>query len=292
MKRIVACLVAVLAGGLHAYAWGCKGHQTVAFIALSHLRPEIAAQVDAILNASPIPATQRRGCNVEGLPPIVNVATWADDARDSTTGPYHYVDIPLGAVRTGFDFPALCKQDCVTWAITHYVEQVKTATDAEARAQALRFIVHFVGDVHQPLHGVDNADQGGNCVHVQLLGSNSNLHSVWDTGIITHIAPGNDAHAWAQQLDAAQPNAKPGSANPEDWAWESHDLALKNVYGPLPIAIALDDEVIKSCADRKTPLPVEDLDQAYIDQARPVVETRIDLAGLRLAALLNQTLGH
>lgn len=298
MKRLVCLCAVTLFAAAPAFGWGCKGHQVIALIALDQLQPAVRGRVDQILAADPVDADPSfRGCSAVGLPPIAAVANWADEERwrEPATEPYHFVNIPLGAKRKNFDYARLCNETCVSWAIAHYEQQLTSAgTAVEQRAAALRYVIHFVGDIHQPLHTEDNADEGGNCVRVHYLGSAtlSNLHAVWDTSIITTVSGALSARAWATQIERAEGRVRPGSSTLEDWAWQSHDLALRYAYRPLPIPIGFDaSPPVASCSDRHSRLPVERIDQAYVDQAAPVIEMQLDLAGVRLAQVLNKDLG-
>src|SRR3954451_19346907 len=96
--RRVQCLAFLFfaAASIQAQAWGCEGHQIVALIALKHLQPQVASHVNAILAASPVSLTLRHFCRTSGLPPMAEIASWADDLRSEQpeTGPYHFVNIP------------------------------------------------------------------------------------------------------------------------------------------------------------------------------------------------------
>src|SRR5262249_60735321 len=114
MKRLLCSLALFLTSlaPLPANAWGCEGHQIVALIALKHLQPQVAAQVNSILAASPVAATLRHFCRTSGLPPMVEVASWADDVRSeqSETGPLHYINLPLNVTRDKYDLSQACQQ--------------------------------------------------------------------------------------------------------------------------------------------------------------------------------------
>src|SRR5262249_16683826 len=199
-----------------AQAWGCKGHQTVALIAEKHLSPEAKQFVESVLKAHPIDPALKRWCGNATSDQMVDAATWADDVRNQyKNGPQHYIDIPRTAKRS--DTPSLapfCEPEgCVTEAITIRIAILKDkSADAAKRADALRFLIHFVGDLHQPLHGVDNNDHGGNCVPVQFFrvapelntrrpedhDYSPNLHSVWDTYIVERDMEISDPWRYAQ----------------------------------------------------------------------------------------------
>ena len=316
-KRLLCSLFLVLlcTASIQAHAWGCEGHEIVALIAMKHLTPQVATQINAILAASPVSPTLRRYCRNSGLPAIAEVATWADDVRSEQpdTGPFHYVNIPLTATRDQYDAAQLCQQSCVIDVVSKYAQQLKTSGDPKARADALRFLIHFVGDIHQPLHDEDNGDQGGNCIPVeyedeaprqtstQSEGYYPNLHAVWDTSMIQAMLAQHDMtlEEFADFLDRRyQPRLQRwNSGQPIDWAWEGHDAAV-TAYRALPASLPRDTITkVGSCADnnhishRLADLHIV-LGEHYENVARPIVEEQLTKAGLRLAAMLNSTLGH
>src|SRR3954447_10338110 len=113
-KRLLCFFALFLfpAASVQAHAWGCEGHQIVALLAMRHLQPQIANQVNAILAASPVPLSLRHFCRTSGLPLIAEVASWADDIRSEQpeTGPLHFVDIPLTARREKYEINQACQQ--------------------------------------------------------------------------------------------------------------------------------------------------------------------------------------
>jgi hypothetical protein len=306
-------LFATGATSIPAHAWGCEGHEIVALIALEHLQPLVVNQVNAILNASPISATVKRYCRTSGLPIIADVATWADDIRSDQpdTGSYHFVDIPLTATRDKYDINQVCQQTCVVDVIGKFAQQLKTSADPKSRADALRFLIHFLGDIHQPLHDESNGDRGGNCVAVEYeeevpRETNSqrddyypNLHAVWDTDIVQGMLAQHDMtlEQFADFLDRRyQPRLlRWNSGQPIDWAWEGHDAAI-TAYRALPVNIPHDTNAqVSSCADnnhighRMADLHIS-LGERYDNVSRPIVEEQLTKAGIRLAALLNSAL--
>ncbi len=258
--KVRVLLLAALCLGISwpGLAWGPEGHRVVAVIAQMNLTRRARKQVNALLGPY----------NSLGA-----ISSWADDTRVDfpETGPWHYIDIPLDA--NSIDLATECRLgNCVTAQIEKFDKVLKNPHASEAdRRVALKFLVHFVGDLHQPLHCEDHHDKGGNMVEVTFMGRPSNLHKVWDSGILYQIKPyGNEL---AEALDhrvtpAERKQWEKGSV--EDWALESHRLARQVAYGLLP------------------PGPNPELGQAYVDAAIPVVETQLEKAGIRLAYLLNQ----
>ena len=294
-------------------AWGCEGHQIVALIAMKHLQPQVASQINAILAGSPVASTLRHFCRTSGLPLMVEVSSWADDLRSEQpdSGPLHYINIPLTATRDKYEISEWCKQGCIVDAIAKYTQQLKTSTDPKARADALRFLIHFLGDIHQPLHDEANGDEGGNCIPVEFEGEEPrvtnapreeyfpNLHAVWDTGIPQSMLASHDmtVEEFADFLDFRyRPRFQRwNSGQAADWAWEGHDLAV-SAYRSLPATLPRDlNPQTASCADNHIAKRVADLHivlgERYDNVSHPIVEEQLTKAGIRLAALLNATLG-
>lgn len=289
-----------------AHAWGCKGHQTVALIAQKHLTPEAKQMVDALLAANPPDPKTGRYCGNAVHDAMAEAATWADDVRsDKKNGPWHYIDIPRGVKRGSLD--KYCGEgSCITKALTEQIAFLKDKSKSPAeRTDALRYVIHFVGDLHQPLHVVSNDDQGGNCVPVKYFrrrphehnhSYSPNLHGIWDSAILERDMEGADPAEYADVLDAAFSGDIAGwqkGIHIDDWAWESYEHAENTVYGNLTPQIALEPEMaVHSCADdnnigeRLLHTHIV-LGTTYQDEAAPVVEERITQAGVRLALILN-----
>jgi S1/P1 Nuclease len=312
---IFACLLvfAVVSLPAPARAWGCEGHQVVALLAEKHLTPHAFAMAKKILADGPIDPSLSRYCKEGGTDPLADASTWPDDIRAlrPETASWHYVDIPLGTTRR--DVEKFCdpKESCVTRAITDQLAILRSAdADPQKRADALRFLIHFVGDLHQPLHATTNNDQGGNCVPVaffdmppQLRNPQTesyapNLHGVWDTNILARATTGKSVEEVASDLDQSFSKEivrwQKRKADVDAWAWESYQLTVKDVYGKLPVRIAAETpQTAKSCADdnhisaRMLELN-EHLQEPYQEVAVPVVRQRLAQAGARLALLLNQ----
>jgi hypothetical protein len=312
---IIACVLvfAVVSLPAPARAWGCEGHQVVALLAEKHLTPHALAMVKKILTEGPIDPGLSRYCKEGGVDPMADASTWPDDIRSSRpeTAPWHYIDIPLGTTRR--DVEKFCdpKESCVTRAITDQLAILRSSEpDPRKRADALRFLIHFVGDLHQPLHAITNNDQGGNCVPVtffdqspqlrnpQTESYSPNLHGVWDTNILERATEGKSMDLLAVELDQSfsRKIARWQKTSPDidGWAWEGFLLAEKNVYGKLPVRISAETpQHVSSCADddhistRMLALH-ERLVEPYQKMAAPIVRARLAQAGARLALLLNQ----
>jgi hypothetical protein len=292
------------------FAWGCKGHQTVALLAEKHLTPEARQLLETLLKENPIDPQLKRYCGPFPGSAIADSSTWPDDVRNTLkNGPWHYIDIPRGVPRA--PLASFCGESgCVTQAITEQLAILRDLhADPRKRADAARYVIHFVGDLHMPLHASTNNDEGGNCVPVRYFRRNPrehnhsytpNLHSVWDTAILERDMEGADPNEYAEFLDQSfGPQAEAwmkAGVHVEDWAWESHDLAESVVYGYLVPNDPIEPPVlVHSCTDdnnvgeRMFNLHFS-VGAIYQDAAAPVVEKRIAQAGIRLAMILNEAL--
>lgn len=286
LKPLLAMLsVCLLLAPQAALAWGFAGHEVVAAIARNYLTPEVRQRVDQLLAADTDSLTSHD---------MASEATWADRYRGAghpETASWHFVDIELdhpdlAAACYGFPTPASAasagpKDDCVVDKITEFSAEMRSPTTAPAeRLLALKYLLHFVGDVHQPLHAADNHDRGGNCVLLALSGPRStNLHSYWDTTVVQAL--GDDPNALAQTLIAQITPAQKVAWEKGDakaWAMESYEIAKQSVY-----AIGS-----KPGCDRDRP-PLS-LPNSYATMARSVAALQLEKAGVRLAAILSADL--
>lgn len=321
---IVACIAAPV-----AFAWGCQGHEIVALIAEAHMNPRALAMANDILKNGPLDAGVTRYCT-DQVDAFAAASTWADDIRRvrPEASPWHFIDIPRDAKES--DIEKYCPQDtgCILSALRDQLAVLgRSSGDAKARADALRFIIHFIGDMHQPLHDVDNNDHGGNCVPVSFFGTQTqlrneqsesyapNLHGVWDTDILVRSMGQKTVQQmaealWAkygERISASQPqitafvssggpNTKMMGIDPailKTWSWETHLLANEVTYAKLPVPIPIESPVkMTTCADdnnvgNRLFALHEDLEQPYQDAAVPVIDEQLAKAGARLAAVLN-----
>jgi hypothetical protein len=267
-RRTAAILVAAMLCLLthnRAHAWGQEGHSIVAELAERRLDLETLRKVKVLL----------------GGVSMASVANWADDYRAShpETAGWHFVDIPFDQI--AYDPMRDCspeKGDCIIHAIARFRAGVGDCSRSLAeRGDALKFLIHFVGDVHQPLHdetrfasdGTD--DQGGNKVIVTFFDQpNMKLHALWDTGIIMHTV--YNWGAYVTRLQTGWLNGRDVSSldggTPVDWAVDAHKF----------VTIAYD-------------IPANGtIGQTYYDKALPVVDRQLSLAAVRLARLLREAL--
>ena len=255
--RLLGCLLMAIPSS--ALGWGPLGHRVVAQLAQEQLTPAARTQVDRLLATS-------------GARRLADIATWPDDLRDldpdlsRRTARLHYVN--FRSRDCNYDPPRDCAGDrCAVWAIGHYATVLgdRSRSDAE-RAKALSFVVHFVGDVHQPLHASYRDDKGGNDFQVRWHGRGTNLHHIWDSTLLN--ATGLDYRALADRL-ATDVRPVP-QGGPAQWAEESCRLVRDGGVYP----------------------PTRDIDAAYAARETAVAEERLREAGARLAALLDRELGR
>ena len=272
LRRLTVSLLACLAVAPAVQAWGPAGHSIVAELAQQHLSPAAEREVERLLAP-------------EHTNSLADISSWPDQIRNDPTqqtlwkqtSKLHYIDFESGDCN--YVPPRDCANgQCVVDALTHYVAVLGDRSQPDAaRREALKFVVHFVGDEHQPLHANYQQDKGGNeyQVHidsgVQIDGNGMQLHRVWDSGLLN--TRGLDWKAYAQTLDAAGPVSLPPERAPLDnpyaqWAEESCEITHAIYPKGHPI------------------------DRAYVDAERPVAELRLREAGRRLAEVLNATLGH
>ncbi|MEP6474172.1 MAG: S1/P1 nuclease, partial [Gemmatimonadota bacterium] len=203
---------------------------------------------------------------------MADASVWADEIRGRRreTSSLHFVNIPLAA--TQYDSTTQCPGGaCIIAAIQsdRRILADSASTDNQ-RAEALRFLIHFVGDLHQPLHVADHGDRGGNDREVQFFGTPDNLHKVWDGELIERA--GLDENSYLERLQH-QMNSLPldslSGGTVIDWALEGHRIAAAQVYR-LPVGGTIGDQ--------------------YENAELPVVDLAIIKAGVRLARVLNEAL--
>jgi hypothetical protein len=304
-----------------ARAWGCEGHQVIALLAEKHLTPHALSEVNKILNDFPINPALNRFCKDGRIDAMSDSSTWADDYRSvhPETSPWHYIDFIYGTKLAAGrkDLAALVEKLCDSRegclprvAATQFAILRSSETDPQKRADALRFVIHFVGDLHQPLHNTTNNDEGGNCVPVSYFGNlprltypqsetyAPTLHGTWDYEILTRATRNMTVDQVAAEMDKTFTRQisrwQKESVDFDGWAWESFELAWSVAYAKLPVQIPVETIVpVKSCADAdhvSTRMFIlnERIEQPYQDAALPVVRERIAQAGARLAMVLNQ----
>jgi nuclease S1 len=271
-KRLAAALlvVALLGAGGRLGAWGPQGHHIVALLAESRLTPAAYQAVDALL----------------GRDGFVAAATWADDIRKARPETYnwHFVDIPIdkATYQAERDCPATEKGDCVIAELTRARNVLRNASaPSDQRGEALKFVIHFVSDLHQPLHAIDNADRGGNDTRVLMAdGRSSNLHAIWDSFLIQSRGLDEPAYVAMLTRDMEQHPLDPGPIDFVKWAEAAHQVALDAIYA------------FPEFTPGTPPKEPVRLSDAYFRRAAPAVDRQLELAAVRLAAVVNDALNR
>lgn len=294
MRRLISVFLSVcIFWPYSADAWWETGHRTVARIAVDHLTPAARTRIARILEVA--------DSSEEITLALVRSSTWPDQiAKDTGTGPWHYIDLALQDHKS--DIPERCPDDnCNPARIRLFAEQLAghpahPDNTRWSQREALIYVVHFVGDLHQPLHAVSDADLGGNCEQLDPpVGKAKNLHALWDGGIIDQMSASDEelAHELESEIARFSPHREHAisEGNPDDWAWESHEIAIRDVYHRLHIPVE-PVEFPKSCADAPEAITSlrMDIPAFYISEMKPVVREQLIKAGLRLARLLNESL--
>jgi nuclease S1 len=251
-SRLPALLLLIPTAGL---AWSEPGHRVIAEIAERQLGTEVRAEVLDLL------ATEQ-------VDSLADIASWADRIRDrpeyAWSGRMHFVNL---AQDCSYDAARDCPDGrCVVGAIERFRDELADrALPTERRAEALKFLVHFAGDVHQPLHAGFAHDLGGNRHQLSLDGHGTNLHAVWDREVpgAADLEPAAQA---ARLLQNPLPAA--GTLDPAEWARASCRIIATDAIYP---------------GDRKIGRP-------YLEHHLPRAESQLVLAGVRLAAVIEQAL--
>jgi len=267
--RAAAISTLLLCFTVPSWAWGREGHRLTALVAEQYLTPETKAQIVKLLHNQT----------------LADVAPWADDYRvdHPETGAWHYVDIPKAETR--FDRNRDCPlskadpkspwRDCVTDRILYFEGRLgDQSLSTEERAFALKFLVHLIGDIHQPFHALGDY-RGGNDITVHFLGSsvcgayNCNLHGVWDDTIIEEQGL-NEKKYTERLLQEIKDNQweRLAGGEPTTWANISHHYALDAL---VPNGALITHE--------------------YVAEESKIVDAQLALGGLRLARALNRILG-
>ena len=263
-----------------ALAWWDYGHRTVASIALENVRPRTRARIAALLKSDAQLGTPQ--CRVRS---IQDAAVWPDCIRKEKwrwdyTFTWHFQDIQICQP---FDIKQDCANGtCITAQIDRNARILKDKSlPVPQRLEALAFLVHFVGDIHQPLHGSDNHDAGGNGVKSGYgMVPGKNLHSVWD-GLLAERAISSARPPLVRRYSETE-RAALATGVPEDWLRESWQISRDFIYprtygGPVPC---------EDAANRPAAWT-----EAQTQAAIPIVDKRIEQAGLRLAQMLDAALG-
>lgn len=277
MRHFRAALVVYVLGllfSINCYAWNAEGHRVIAAIAYDRLKPNVKAKVDQLVNAFSNQYTHTNSFD--------EIAPWPDSVKNNKQ--WHYTDTPFSTDNT--PIKDIKQPYDVVWAINHITTSFNDSTQqsSEPPCYLLAFLVHTVGDVHQPLHTVSrisaqypDGDRGGNLFKLTFEGKQSQLHHAWDTGaglFDTNTPSEQQVIALAKKITTDYPESRFSTQiadlTPEDWVNEGVDVAKKHAY---------------NTPEHQKP------SSEYLDTGKQVAEQRAALAGYRLAALLNKLLG-
>jgi hypothetical protein len=192
---------------------------------------------------------------------LASISTWADEHKNRSSAPLHYLNFPRG------DCVYDAKRDCpggkcVVGVIQTELEILGSKAPDARKLTALKNVVHFVGDVHQPLHAGFLEDKGGNTYQLQAFGKGTNLHGLWDSGLIKNLK--EEPQVMADRLLKMIPGMPVMELNPVNAAQESCGIvSLKGIY------------------------PEHRVSPEYVGRYTPVMERRLAVAGGRLAGILN-----
>lgn len=233
-------------------SWGFKGHRAVATIAQKHLTSNTAYVVSAFL----------KGEN------MAEVSTWADENRNPTSAPWHFLNLPLGLNHEQFVQAVQQGDNNVYTAILKVEATLKdNSSSADQKNEALKYLIHFVGDAHQPMHVSRKEDKGGNTIQVRFDDKGTNLHALWDSKLIDHEGLSEEDIARKYDTATADEVKQWQADSPMEWIWESYQISSELYAG------------VK---------PGQTIDENYYQKYIQVIHRRIDQAGIRLAGELNR----
>ena len=318
LRMLIAAGIVLFAGSRDAAGWGCDGHRAVVYLAERLMPPQTVTAAREMLKASPVDPALRRYCDPIPDDPLVDDALWADDYRstDPTTFGWHFINVPRTFTLTASNEPTFCAGgNCVVSALAAQYRLLTTSIDPMIQGNALRFVVHFVGDVAQPLHVTTNGDRGGNCVALTYYDRapqqsettpndfSPNLHGVWDSSTIRTVMSQHglaDARALADYIASRHPLPAIVAKQPLSkavavrWARDSHRAGASVVYKRLPVEVGIEPAsavALASCAGnhdvvhRMLAKHIV-IDGRYERAAVPVIVEQLRAAGVRLAATL------
>ena len=259
MRKLLVALLCCAVPASPALAWGQTGHRVTAAIADQYLSGVARANVQLLL----------------GTESLARAATWPDDMRSDpaefwqkTASPFHYVTVPAGSSRAATGAPP--EGDAVT-ALARFRDVLRDPNASlEDKRLALRFTIHIIGDLHQPLHAGRPGDRGGNDVKVTLFGAPTNLHSVWDSGMIdARSLSHTELAGWL--VGAITPDEVIAWSNPDPEIWIAESVALRETLYPAGVN--------------------PKLSYAYAYQHGAALDGRLSRGGVRIAAYLNRLFG-
>lgn len=234
------------------FAWGQTGHRVTGEIAQNYLSIEAQAAVTELL----------------GVEDLAEASTYADEMRSNpsefwrrTASPWHYVNVKAGEKYSG----APPEGDAVS-ALERFSKTIKNPeATREAKQLALRFIVHIIGDLHQPFHSGTSEDRGGNLIFVEFFGEQTNIHSVWDTSLVDRQKLSYTE--WTKRLvRTLTPEQVESWQQTDPTVWIHESVEFRTTLYPNSKRLSWD----------------------YQYQSIPIVKQRLQMGGVRIAAYLNE----
>lgn len=239
-------------------SFGSVGHKSVGKIAENNLTPKAKSAVETLL----------------GNETLAGVSTWADEVRSQpeykSTASWHFLNLPLGLNYEEFErkVEGMDNGNVYSALISAEHELINPAIPREKKIEALKFVVHFVGDMHQPMHISRAEDKGGNTIQLNYNGKGTNLHSLWDSKLVE-----TQGFTFKQIAEWTKPTSKQikewQKGSQLKWAWESYQISSK-LYAEV--------DAMKS----------RSIDEEYYKNHLPIINERIQQAGIRLAGVLNE----
>jgi hypothetical protein len=258
LRTVAASVIITLLFTPSAWSWGRLGHRVAARIADDRLTPAAMAAIHNLLGP---------GLSLD------DISTWADEQREIPgTAPWHYVNVPIAESR--YD-PKFCQpKGCVVSKVEDFRRALLDPKAArKEKQQALKFLVHYLQDLHQPVHVGDNGDRGGNDLQLRWFNVGTNLHRLLDSQLIDRHS--RDESQWAQELNALATKEKSiewSQGSLADWATDSLEAAKLLYRQPGS------QNLLKSGTK---------LNDDYYRMALPIIEKQLAKAGIRVAWMLN-----
>jgi len=293
MHRALVSILLLIPG--QAWCWGDEGHQIVARIAAAHMTERARQAVAQLLNHDPAFAAD------SVAEAMARAAIWPDHVPGGkgATAPWHYIDIGLFESPTPAHIAARCPGgNCIVHKMNQYIENLKQhrADGQWTEAKELAFLLHFAGDIHQPLHCVSDADAGGNCVNVAGFEPMKNLHAVWDITLVRNLMTqdGPNIIAGMESRFRGKMRRWQNYGTIDDIAADSFGVAKKQVYGKarprLPVIPTFIEVQPRDCATQ-APASLRAVivngPRSYGPDSLKVVRQQLYKGGVRLAAMLN-----
>jgi hypothetical protein len=254
MKKLFSlCLIGL---SVVLISWGFKGHRAIAAIAQKHLTSNTAYVVSSYLKG-------------EGM---AYVATWADENKNGNTAPWHFFNLPLGLTRGQFVKLVTESDNNVYSAILKAEASLKDKNlTADQKNEALKYLIHLIGDAHQPMHISRKEDKGGNTIQIRFDKKGTNLHSLWDSKLIDHEGLSEAEIVKTYDMATLAEIKQWQADSPMEWIWESYQISSE-LYTQVK--------------------PGQQIDEVYYQKYLPVLRKRVNQAGIRLAGELNKLLNN